>query len=79
MQETLINYIKKELAGDPGVALSAEDDLLNSGLIDSMGIMRLIAFIEEEFEVAIPPQDMVIDNFISVNAIAAYLEGAKAS
>ena len=79
MQETLINYIKTELAGNPDVALSAEDDLLNSGLIDSMGIMRLIAFIEQEFDVAIPPQDMVIDNFISVNAIATYLQGVKAS
>lgn len=78
MESILIDYIKKELAGDPSATLTAEDDLLNSGLVDSMGVMRLIAFIEEEFNVKIPPQDLVIENFMSVAAIVGYLNKVNA-
>ena len=79
MHEALIQYITAELAGDASIALAADDDLLNTGLVNSIAIMRLIAFVEEQFGVAIPPQDMIIDHFISVNALVAYIEAAKAS
>ena len=78
MEAKIIDYIKSELAGDPNAALTADDDLLNSGLVDSMGVMRLIAFIEEEFNVKIPPQDLVIENFVSVSAMVAYLNKVSA-
>jgi len=79
MQEKIIQYIKTEIIGDATAELLADDDLLNSGLIDSMSVMRMIAFIEEEFGVKIPPQDMVIEHFLTVDAIAGYLQHAKAS
>jgi D-alanine--poly(phosphoribitol) ligase subunit 2 len=47
---------------------------LEEGLIDSLGVMRLVAFLEEEFDVKIPPQDLTIENFITVQAITTYLE-----
>jgi acyl carrier protein len=77
MRETLIKYILEEIIADPKEELMTDDDLLNSGLIDSLGIMRLIAFIENEFGMKIPPQDMVIENFMSVEAIANYIQKAK--
>jgi acyl carrier protein len=77
MRETLIKHILEEIIADPEEELMADDDLLNSGLIDSLGIMRLIAFIENEFGMKIPPQDMVIENFMSVEAIANYIQKAK--
>jgi acyl carrier protein len=78
MRESLIKYILEEIIGDADEELMADDDLLNSGLIDSLGIMRLIGFIENEHELKIPPQDMVIENFMSVDAIAMYIEKVKA-
>lgn len=78
MIETLTNYILTELIGEDE-ELAQDDDLLNSGMIDSMGIMRLIAFIENKYEMKVPPEDMVIENFISVEAIAAYIDQMKKS
>lgn len=77
MKDTLIKYILEEIIGDPEEELLADDDLLNSGLIDSLGIMRLISFIESEFSMKVPPQDMVIENFMSVEAIATYIQKVK--
>jgi acyl carrier protein len=75
MTKELINYIQTELLGNPSdFQLSAEDDLLTSGLVESIGMMKLIGFIEKTWDTKIPPQDMLIENFISVNAICQYLE-----
>ena len=76
MTETIIDYILKELIGEDE-PLQADDDLLNSGLVDSIGIMRLIGFIESKYDMKVPPQDMVIENFISVEAIVQYIEQVK--
>ncbi|MGD1946201.1 MAG: acyl carrier protein [Croceivirga sp.] len=74
MNDKIIAYITDNLLyeqlDDP---LTADENLLESGLIDSLGIMKLVVFIESEFEVAIPPEDMTIENFMTVNHIKEYL------
>lgn len=80
MKDKLLNYIQQDLIGKrQSVTVSADDNLLTSGLIDSMGVMKLITFIEKEFGVKVPPQDMVIENFMSVNAISEYLTSFTAA
>lgn len=54
--------------------LAEDDDLLTSGRINSLGIMRLVTFIEEEFKVSVPPEDVTIENFRTVRTITGYLE-----
>ena len=72
--QKLRQMVKEEMIVDPNEVLNDDDDLLLSGRIDSLGIVRLIALIEEEFKVDIPPEDVVIENFATLNAIASYLE-----
>ena len=54
--------------------LAANDDLLEDGLVDSLGIMKLLAYIESEFGFAVPAQDVTVETFMSVDAIVVYLE-----
>lgn len=80
MDELLINYIKEELHnGDENLEILPEDDLLGSGLVESMGMMKIIGFIETEFEISVPPQDMIIENFLTVGAMVNYISGKKKS
>jgi acyl carrier protein len=53
-----------------------KDDTLifNEGLFDSMGLMLLITFIEDNFQVQIKDNELVESNFESINAIYALLE-----
>ena len=75
MNNTIINYIKNQLiVGSEDIDIDAEDDLLGSGLLDSLGMMKLVGFIEKEFELKIPAQDMVIENFMTVSCISDYLK-----
>jgi acyl carrier protein len=73
--ETLKRFISTELLADHrDLDLGPDDNLLISGLIDSLGIMRLVSFIEDNFQVNVPPEDVTIENFQSISILSAYLE-----
>lgn len=55
-------------------SLSDTESLIDAGLIDSMGILELVAFLEERFKIEIADTDLVPANFDSISAIAAYVE-----
>ena len=78
MKEALRNYVCTELLGNgTGTEIDDEENLLLSGLVDSMGMMRLVLYIEENFSVAVPPEDVTIENFSTISSIAKYLETNK--
>lgn len=49
--------------------------LLDSGVVDSTGILEIIAFLESEFGVTVLDEEIVPDNLDSVQRIAAYVAG----
>ena len=75
MKDSLRRYISHELLGN-GHSLEVTDDenLLGSGLIDSIGMMSLVVFIESELHIDVPPEDVTIEHFLSLNAIDEYLK-----
>ncbi|MEM1327112.1 MAG: acyl carrier protein [Bacteroidota bacterium] len=76
MTQVILQYIQNNLLEEDDIELTADEDLLSSGLLDSMAMMRLIGFIEERFETKIPPEDLVIEHFITVSEMEKYLQGA---
>ncbi|MFK7936437.1 MAG: acyl carrier protein [Saprospiraceae bacterium] len=75
MQQTIINYIEQELLQEPlEDGLTTDEDLLTSGLLDSLSVMNLVSFLEEKFQLAIPPEDLTLDNFMTVDAMTSYLQ-----
>jgi len=54
--------------------LSAEESLLDAGLIDSTGILELVAFLESAFGIAIADAEIVPDNLDSIQAITCYVQ-----
>ena len=73
MKESIIQFIKSEISNKKLEDLNGEEMLFDSGIIDSLGIMRLISFIENESQKKIPYQDITVKNFSTVNRIVAYL------
>jgi len=49
--------------------ISSDESLLNSGLIDSTGIFELISFLEKEFNIEVRDEEVVPDNFETINNI----------
>ena len=65
----IIGFIKSEiLFEDPSVRVVQDTPLLE-GILDSMALMQLVAFLETEFEVEIEDIDITKTNFASVGTI----------
>ncbi len=77
IREHLTAYVNRELLSRK-THVGLDDELLVSGLIDSIGVMTLLLFIENELDVQVPPEDVTIDNFESIRAIEAYVLRSRA-
>lgn len=60
----------------PDFTFSDDDDLLKTGIVDSMGVMEVLSYLDEEFGVEVPPEDVTEANLGSITAIARYLSAA---
>jgi acyl carrier protein len=77
--EKIINdYISTELVPDPALLpLTDETPLLDSGILDSLGLLRLVVFLEERFGIMMDDADLLPEYFASVNSICAYLRARE--
>lgn len=57
-----------------GHTLGDDEDIFASGFVNSLFAMQLVQFVEAEFGVAVEDEDLEIDNFRSVNAVAGLVE-----
>lgn len=55
----------------------SESSLVSSGIIDSMGIVEIVNFVEKEFGVIIPDPDITVENFETVRIISNYVLSKK--
>ncbi|MEM8930359.1 MAG: acyl carrier protein [Acidobacteriota bacterium] len=79
IETALLRFVSDELISDrDALDLQADDDLLGSGLVDSLGVMRLIRFIEAEWQVTVPPADVTLEHFMTVRDVTAYLATLRA-
>lgn len=77
-ENTLAEFVRNDLLHGRKVTLTSDADLLSAGIVDSLGILRLVAFIEDRFGVRVPDEDVVFENFQSLEAMANYVS-ARAS
>ncbi len=74
-QDIIRSFIACELLQGTGETVIGNDDpLIESGIIDSLGIMTMLSFLEDKFSLEIPGEDLVPENFASISTIAALVE-----
>ena len=59
--------------------LADDESLLDAGLVDSTGILELVAFLEGTFAIQVADAEIVPENLDSIDAIVAYLTGKLAA
>jgi acyl carrier protein len=72
-KSTILRYISEEIAIGSNKNIQTGDDLLSAGILDSLGVLQLVAFVEEQFGIQIPDEDVVMENFQSIDALSSYL------
>jgi acyl carrier protein len=69
--------VENFLFGDTEATLEDDQSLIDSGVIDSTGVLELITFLETEFGIAVEDDEVLPENLDSINNIAAYIERKK--
>ena len=74
-KDQLRNYILSELARDNYFTnLSDDDSLIDNGVLDSVAIVQLLAFIENNFGTIIDDEDLIPENFENINSMCILIQ-----
>jgi len=78
MEQQITEYINQEfVAGQEIPQVKDDTELIESGILDSLSILRLVLFIEERYSLRIAPGDVIRENFETVDAICGYVRKRK--
>lgn len=74
MESVINDYISRELVYRPELLpLGNDAPLLESGILDSLSVLKLTLFLEEQFGVEVAPDELIPENFETVEAICGYI------
>jgi acyl carrier protein len=62
------------LFGDKESKFSNDDSFLDRGIIDSTGVLELVAFLEEKYGIKIKDKELVPENLDSINCLVRFIE-----
>jgi len=74
VEQKLLAFFAQTFPREAGKQITTADALLDEGLIDSVGIFELVAFIERDFGVSVHDEEIVPENFETVAHIARFIE-----
>jgi len=74
--EKILDYLRGSVLLNPADEIPLDRSLLEAGILDSYGIVDLLTFIEGEFGLAIPDEDITKEKMGSIRKMASYI-GAK--
>ncbi len=76
--ELIRNFIIKDILTDSARSnIGYDDSLLEAGIIDSLGIVKILSFLSDRLDVTVEDQDVIPENFETINAISSYVEKKK--
>jgi acyl carrier protein len=67
------SYVLSEFAAERD-EIAPDENLLGQGILDSMGILKLVTFLEERFGIATDDDDLIPENFETIELMRAFVE-----
>ncbi|HZQ23239.1 MAG TPA: acyl carrier protein [Terriglobales bacterium] len=78
VREQIHDFIQENLASVKGIdSFTDQDSLMESGIIDSLGIFRLVSFLEDTFGVRVADEEITPENLKSVEVIEELVNRKK--
>jgi len=72
-EQIRLHILHTQLPGEAPDKLQPDDDLIDSGILDSMGIMQLVAHLEQEYGIEIATEEIDPDNFATTRTLASFV------
>jgi acyl carrier protein len=73
IKEKISAFIKDYFVKESGISLKEDTSFLDEGIVDSTGVMELVAYIETTFKIKIEDEEIIPDNIDSVNKIVKFV------
>lgn len=73
IRDDLLAFVNTHVNLDPSVEVVGDTDLLLTGLVDSVGVIEIVGWLQDEAGIEIDPMDVVLDNFQTVDAMTAFV------
>ena len=78
IEAKLAAYIRKEfLPANNKADPENDENLFDAGIVDSAGLISFIVYLEKEFTITIPDEDLLPKNFASIASIAHYIRSRR--
>jgi len=77
ISELVRSFVLKKLPSTRKSTFHDELPLLQSGIIDSLGVLDLVAFLEKSFTISITDEELTPENFGSINSISSFVRNKK--
>ena len=78
-RQLLVDWLRKLPTLTGAVTITADTPLIEGGLLDSIGILELVSFLEERFALSLPLEEFVPENFHTPGDILAMLDRLRES
>jgi acyl carrier protein len=73
LERELRNFLSENFAVDGSDAIGVQESLIGSGIVDSTGLLELVSFVENTYALEVPDQDLLPDNFETIERIVTYV------
>ena len=70
--QKIVDYVRRATMLDATRSIPLDESLLEAGVFDSFGIVELLTFVEGEFDIAIPDEDVTKEKMGSIRKLADY-------
>ena len=75
IQSTIINFIKENfIMGRSETKIDVEESLIESGIMDSTGVLELVEFLEATFAIQIEDEELIPENLETIKNIIEFLK-----
>ena len=78
LAEQLLDFVRTEVSSG-GIDLRGDTDLLLTGAVDSLGVIRITQWLEDSAGIAVDPADVTLENFQTVDRMVAYARARGAT
>jgi acyl carrier protein len=79
LRDKIRKFIIENFLFRSGDGLGDDDSFLDKGIIDSTGVLELVAFVEEQFGIKVADEELVPENLDSVNNLANFVDNKLAT
>ena len=75
--DTVRSIIRDEILNNPDLDIGSDQDLLLTGILNSLSVTLLVARLESIYAVTVRPEDVTLENFGTLTNIAEYVESLR--